>query len=63
MVVLFVATTGICALGWLNSRMLNRAVLYYYMEIKHQDEPDIEELKKCLMEAWKRLFKADQTQP
>ena len=51
MVVLFVATTGICALGWLNSRMLNRAVLYYYMEIKHQDEPDIEELKKCLIEA------------
>ena len=63
MEIVLLITTMICAIGWLNSRILNRAVMYYYMEKKHQDEPDVEELKKYLIKAWKRFFNVDRILP
>lgn len=54
--ILFAAGTVICAFGWLNSYVCRMAILYYYMEMKHQDKPDKAAMEKCLKEAWQHLF-------
>lgn len=55
MTVVFAITTGIFALGWLNS-WVARAALVKYMLDKNYTPPTDEETKACAMWAWKKVL-------
>lgn len=54
--VVFIATTVICAAGWLIKHVSCMAVIYY-MKTKGYKLPNDEEIEECTREAVKHLLK------
>lgn len=54
--VVFIATTAICAIGWL-TRCVSCAALLYYIEKNGYKLPDNQDLEECIRFAAKKLFK------
>lgn len=54
--IFFVATTVICAIGWL-TRCVSCAALLYYIEKNGYKLPNNKDLKECIHFAVKNLFK------
>lgn len=53
---LFIATTAICAIGWLSSRVATNAIVYYMLK-KGYKPPTEDEIKACTQAAAKKMFK------
>lgn len=55
-ILLFVATTVICGIGWLNRYIACTAIIYYITE-KGYRPPNEEEIETCTRFVIKHLFK------
>lgn len=56
MAVFFMATTGICAVGWL-IKHISVLALVYYIEKKGYTQPNNQEIRECTQWAAKKVFK------
>ncbi len=54
--ILFIATTAICAVGWL-TRSISCAALLYYIEKNGYKLPNNQDIEECIRFAAKKLFK------
>lgn len=54
--ILFIATTAICAVGWL-TRSISCAALLYYIEKNGYKLPNDQDIEECTRFAAKKLFK------
>ena len=54
--VLFVASTAVCALGWLSNRIALDALIYF-IEKNGYPTPTSEEVDECTRKATKNMFK------
>ncbi len=54
--ILFIATTAICAVGWL-TRSISCAALLYYIEKNGYKLPNNQDIEECTRFAAKKLFK------
>lgn len=52
----FIITTIVCGIGWLN-RYIGVLAILYYIERKGYIQPNDVELRECTLEAAKHLFK------
>lgn len=53
---LFVITTGVCAVGWLSSRIAANAMVYYLVK-KGYKPPTEDEIKACTRVVAEKMFK------
>lgn len=56
LIILFIATTAICAVGWL-TRSISCAALLYYIEKNGYKLPNDQDIEECTRFAAKKLFK------
>ena len=56
LIILFIATTAICAVGWL-ARSISCAALLYYIEKNGYKLPNNQDIEECTRFAAKKLFK------
>lgn len=53
--IIFLATTVICAIGWL-TRYISTAALVYYIKKKGYAQPNENEIRECTLWVAKHLF-------